>query len=59
MFGRSEGDLRAPGESRFGDAHVVSGDDRSVDFSRATAAFPDVSKQRFAPDFAKWFSGES
>jgi hypothetical protein len=59
MFGRSEGDLRAPGESRFGDAHVVSGYDRSVDFSRATAAFPDMSKQWFARDFVKWFPGKS
>ena len=42
MFGRSEGDLRAPGDGSPGDAHVVSGDDRRIDFSRATAAFPNV-----------------
>ncbi len=45
-----QADFRAPGKSRFRDAHVVGRDDDGVERLRAPAAIPDVLEQRFARD---------
>jgi hypothetical protein len=47
MLWRGHGDLRAPIESRFGDPHVIRGDDYRVQILCATATIPNVPKKRF------------
>src|SRR5260370_6693902 len=51
--------LRAPSESRFGDPHVIGGDDDCIQFLRPTTTFPNVSKKRFVCNKMQWFSRET
>ena len=59
MICGGNGNFRAEIKSRFGDPHVIRGNDNLVKAASFDAALPDVSDQRFTGDPVECFSRES